>query len=114
MTKFCPFCGEELVDNAKFCKNCGENVENLKGATQENVQNQEPPTFDYPVAEKEHTLAIVLGYLFAVLIPLIGFIIAIYLLTRNDSSKAKKHGKYVLIVAVVIWVLSMVAVMMGF
>ena len=25
MSKFCPSCGEELLDNAKFCKNCGVN-----------------------------------------------------------------------------------------
>ena len=28
MSKFCPFCGEELVDEAKFCKNCGKDISN--------------------------------------------------------------------------------------
>ena len=45
----------------------------------------------------------------AILIPLIGLIIGIYLLTR-DSSRAKKHGKFVLIVTVVVWTLSVISV----
>lgn len=26
MSKYCPSCGEELIDDAKFCKSCGENL----------------------------------------------------------------------------------------
>lgn len=26
MAKFCPSCGEKLVDSAKFCKNCGKTL----------------------------------------------------------------------------------------
>lgn len=96
MVKYCPSCGVELPDGANFCKSCGAKINSVPGA--ENPQR--------PAYEESHTLAIVLGYIFAILIPLIGIIIGIYLLTRKNSSKASKHGKYILIVAVVIWFIS--------
>ena len=85
MSIFCPFCGEELVDNAKFCKNCGKNVESYG---------------------KSHTLATVLGFIFSILIPLIGIIIGIYLYTRKDSPKAKRYGLLVIVLGVVVWIIS--------
>ena len=99
MSKYCPKCGEQLIDDAKFCKNCGASLEGIPDPHQFNNN------FQVPVVEKDHTAAIVIGYILAVLIPLFGIIIAIYLLTR-DSQKAKKHGKYVIVVAVVVWFLS--------
>lgn len=96
MVKYCPSCGEELPDGANFCKSCGSKINSVPRA-----ENPQRPAYD-----ESHTLAIVLGYLFAILIPLIGIIIAIYLLTRKNSSSASKHGKYILIVAVVIWFIS--------
>lgn len=104
MSKFCPFCGEELVDSAKFCKNCGKSVEIASA-------NENRQEYTVPVVEKEHTAAIVIGYILAVLIPLFGVFVSVYLLTRNDSERAKKHGKYVLIVAIVVWILSAITLM---
>ena len=104
MSKFCPFCGEELVDSAKFCKNCGKSVEIASA-------NENRQEYTVPVVEKEHTAAIVIGYILAVLIPLFGVFVSVYLLTRNDSERAKKHGKYVLIVAIVVWILSTITLM---
>ena len=106
MTKYCPFCGEELVDEAKFCKNCGSNLENV--GQMDFAEKREE--FPHPPDEKEYKITIIVGYVLALLIPLFGAIVAIYLLTRKDSSKAKKHGKYVLIVAAVLWVLSLISV----
>ena len=106
MSKFCPFCGEELVDSAKFCKNCGKSVEIASA-------NENRQEYTVPVVEKEHTAAIVIGYILAVLIPLFGVFVSVYLLTRNDSERAKKHGKYVLIVAIVVWILSAITLMYG-
>ncbi|WP_405281717.1 zinc-ribbon domain-containing protein [Methanobrevibacter sp.] len=96
MVKYCPSCGVELPDGANFCKSCGAKINSVPGAEYH----------QRPAHEESHTLAIVLGYIFAILIPLIGIIIGIYLLTRRNSSKASKHGKYILIVAVVIWFIS--------
>ena len=104
MSKFCPFCGEELVDSAKFCKNCGKNIEDYK-----NPDGDDMPKTQWtpPAEEKSHTLALVLGILFSILIPLIGIIIGIYLYTRKDSSKAKRYGTIIIALGVVVWIGSM-------
>ncbi|WP_458405014.1 zinc-ribbon domain-containing protein [Methanobrevibacter sp.] len=99
MSKFCPNCGEELVDTAKFCKNCGSDLKNTPDP--ETTKNN----FQVPVVEKQYTIAIVIGYILALITPLFGIMVAIYLSTR-DSANAKKHGKYVLILSVVIWILT--------
>lgn len=99
MSKFCPKCGEKLVDEAKFCKNCGASLEGIPNP-QQNTNNN-----PVPVVENDHNLAIIVGYILAILTPLFGFIAAIYLLTRN-SANAKKHGKYIIIVALIVWFIS--------
>ncbi|WP_405293959.1 zinc-ribbon domain-containing protein [Methanobrevibacter sp.] len=103
MSKFCPHCGEELVDSAKFCKSCGRNLENIQFSKPDNASN-----FTVPAVEKDHKYAIIIAYVLALLIPLFGVFAAVYLLTRNDSQKAKTHGKYALIVAVAVWIISFV------
>ena len=97
MSKFCPSCGEELVDSAKFCKSCGTNLENHEPPRQSN-QNQQ---FHVPRVEEKHWIAIAIGYFCAIFIPLIGLIISIYLFTRKNSENAGKHGKYILIITVI-------------
>lgn len=103
MTIYCPFCGEELIDSAKFCKNCGKNVEKYRDNTA-NATNE--PTSFPPVVEKSHTLAAMLGFICSILIPLIGIIIGIYLYTRKDSPKAKRYGILIIILGVVVWIFS--------
>lgn len=100
MSKFCPFCGEELVDSAKFCKSCGKSIDIASPN-----QNQQGG-FDVPIVENDHKTAIIISYILAVFIPLLGVFASVYLLTRKDSQNAKKHGKYVLIVAIVVWIIS--------
>ena len=97
MSKYYPKCGEELVDDAKFCKSCGTNLENMQSPPKSNE-------YTVPVVESDHKAAIIIGYILAVLIPLFGTIISIYLLTRNPEN-AKKHGKYMLILAIARWLL---------
>ena len=102
---FCPFCGEELVDEAKFCKNCGKNVEGYHNI-QDNSENRYG--FQPPVVEKSHTAATVLGFICAILIPLLGIVFAIYLLTRKDSPKAKKYGIIMIAVSIIVWIISFI------
>lgn len=106
MSKFCPSCGEELIDNAKFCKNCGMNLE----TKEENPYPKEEinQQFSVPTVENDHKIAVILGYALAILIPFFGIIVGIYLITRKDSENAKKHAKYVLVLSVVIWLLSII------
>lgn len=105
MTRFCPNCGEEQIDSAKFCKNCGTNLDD--GTKSQFTQNQ---NFEVPTVEKSYTVALVLGYIFSIFIPIIGIIIGIYLHTRKDSSKANRHGKYIIIVGVIVWILSILSI----
>lgn len=98
MTKFCPSCGEELVDNANFCKSCGANL------------NSSAPRADVPerpAVEKSYTIHIIAAYVLALLIPLLGAILGVYLMTRKDSESAAKHGKYALIISVVFMAISL-------
>jgi len=80
----CPYCGSLIPTNASKCKNCGEWIN----------KNIKP---------KNYTLAIVLGYVFTLLGGLIGLIIAIYLLTR-DNPHANEHGEIQLVISI-IWVI---------
>lgn len=106
MSKYCPFCGEELKDEAKFCKSCGKSLEDIHqggdDVFKQPVNTQQTPI---PQASNNHKIAIILGYICAILIPLFGLIFGIYLVTRNDAN-AKKHGKFVILISVVIWALS--------
>lgn len=110
MTKFCPSCGEKLADNAKFCKNCGMNLETQQQTQQ--TDSTQPPMQNYevPKAENDHMIAIVLGYICAILIPLFGVIFGVYLVTRKDSEKAPFHGKIILAIAIIIWILSIILI----
>lgn len=103
MSKFCPFCGEELVDNAKFCKNCGKSLENFQ-----NVHDDGGDEFQFnpPVVEKSHNLAFAIGIIAAIFFPLIGIIIGLYLYTRKDSSNAKRNGAITIALGVIVWIVS--------
>ena len=99
MSRYCPNCGEELIDEAKFCKSCGTDLDN---------PSKPRPTIDYrqDLGENDHKIAVIIGYILAILIPLLGIITAIYLLTRSDSENANKHGKYIIILAIIVWIIS--------
>ncbi|WP_295590758.1 zinc-ribbon domain-containing protein [uncultured Methanobrevibacter sp.] len=107
MSKFCPSCGEELVDTAKFCKNCGMNLETreeTKNTT--GTQQTATPRYEVQKVENDHKIAVILGYICAILIPLFGLIFGIYLVTRNDSDGANMHGKFIIGLALLIWFIS--------
>lgn len=66
MTKFCPSCGEELVDGARFCKSCGVSVEDY---------NAEPKRPEMPkVEEKSYAAYFIIGYVVALLSPILGIL----------------------------------------
>ena len=40
MSKYCPFCGKELNDNAKFCISCGKSLDlDSNSLNSENINN---------------------------------------------------------------------------
>jgi uncharacterized membrane protein YvbJ len=87
VTGICPYCAEKINPNAVKCKYCGEWLN--EKAKRENK-------------EEDHTLAIVLGYIFTVLGGVIGLIIGIYLIAQKDK-RARNHGDLMIIVNVV-WI----------
>ena len=105
MSKYCPKCGEQLIDSAKFCKNCGFKLDDVEQNQQTNFS---PDTVE--LSDKSYSISIIAGYICSVLFPLIGVIIAVYLLTRKDSPRASKHGKYMMIIAIVVWILSIISI----
>ncbi len=108
MSKFCPFCGEKLVDEAKFCKNCGKDVSKY---TSTDTSNDEDYGYGMRVAEKSHTAATVIGFICAFLIPIIGLIMGIYLITRKDNSKSKGFGIAIIALSVIVWFFSFMTAM---
>ena len=110
MTKFCPFCGEELIDDARFCKSCGKKVETYQSQTA-------GPANDYsvhpPVVEKKHTLATVLGFICSLLFPLIGLIFGVYLYTRKDNSNSKRYGTLMIVISIIVWIFSAGTLLIG-
>ena len=95
MSLYCPFCGEKLKDGAKFCNRCGKNVEAYT------TGEIKPP--EYEPEEQKHSYAFILRVIVAVLFPLIGFIIGIYLYIRKDS---KIKAIAVMMLAVFSWIVS--------
>ena len=106
---FCPSCGAEKKEGSKFCHNCGYEFKTVEsGANQDpspNAQLNQSPNPAVQTSENSHTLAKVLGYIFAILIPLIGLIFGIYLWSR-DEADAKKHGKIIIGLSIFIWIIS--------
>ena len=115
---FCPSCGAERKEGSKFCHNCGYNFDAVDAATDintninantnananSNVQvNQNP--IPNAQTQSSYTLSKILGYIFAILIPIIGIIFGIYLSTR-DEDDAKRHGKIMIGLSIFIWVFS--------
>lgn len=126
---FCSNCGNEVKDNTKFCPNCGNaiNAECEVETPQQNTNsgincpkcgsivpfgNTNCLKCGSPLHEESNTVAIIIGYVGAILgsllVPLIGIIIgiisAIYLLTRPSKS-AKIHGVIIIVILVIIAIL---------
>lgn len=55
------------------------------------------------------TILAIIGYILAVLIPFIGLIYGLILyFTKGDDEYLKKHAKYIIIVAVILWAFSLI------
>ena len=109
----CPKCGKINDGSTYFCIYCGTifeeytpdkdsippillSVEESNASKNDDDTNQENTnytSFNQEIPKKSnHRLAIILGYFFSIMGGLIGLLIAIYLISRKDST-AKKHGK---------------------
>lgn len=85
---YCPKCGTKNEDSAGFCENCGNKL----------TETGNDKNNSSIVKKKPSNVLVILGYIFAILSGIIGFVIGLYLYTRDDSYY-KGHGKNILIIA---------------
>lgn len=108
---FCPSCGAERKEGSKYCHNCGYDFGavdagvNANSNSNANAQVNQNSVPNVQANENSHTISKILGYISAILIPLFGIIFGIYLITREEED-AKKHGKLIIGLSIVIWILS--------
>lgn len=120
---FCPSCGVERKEGSKFCHNCGYDFEAVDAVTNENANtntnidanmnsNSDVQVNQNPIpnvqTQNSYTISKILGYLCAILIPILGIIFGIYLYTR-DEDDAKMHGKIMIGLSILIWFISFLA-----
>ena len=61
------------------------------------------------MAETIDQVIVIVGYLLAILIPILGLIVGVVLyFVKKEDPFYQKHAKYIMILAVVVWVLGFV------
>lgn len=62
------------------------------------------------MVETTDKIIVIVGYLLAILIPILGLIAGVILyFVKKEDPFYQKHAKYIIIVAVVVWALSAIA-----
>ncbi|NLD26005.1 MAG: zinc-ribbon domain-containing protein [Acholeplasmataceae bacterium] len=79
--RFCPNCGEEIIEGTRFCPHCGHNLSGVSPTNTNTVSGDAPST----------------GYaVLSAIIPIVGLIL--YLVWKDDYPlRAKSCGKGALI-----------------
>lgn len=108
----CPRCGKVNDGTTDFCIYCGTIFEEYNPEDEDfNIFTISKKTYnkgtnlesipEIPSSNKgNYRFMIIIGYIFAILGSVLGFIFAAYLLTRKDSN-AKKHGLIQLLVLII-------------
>lgn len=107
---FCPSCGAEKKEGSKYCHNCGYEFKTIESQASQGTGSdaQLNQSYDPNVGTNQnpHTLAKILGYVFAILIPLIGLIIGVYLWRCNEE-EVHKHGLAIIGLSIFVWFISL-------
>ncbi|MBQ6813775.1 MAG: hypothetical protein IJP12_03960 [Methanobrevibacter sp.] len=114
---FCIYCGTYFEDesandedsNVFFILHKNDGEDSKKTVVK---LNEMPDDVHIPQRKQSHRLAILLGYLFAILGGLLGFVFAIYLLTRKDK-RARRHGLVQLVILIVEYIMIAVFIFNG-
>ena len=62
------------------------------------------------MVETTDKIIVIVGYLLAILIPILGLIAGVILyFVKKEDPFYQKHAKYIIIVAIVVWALSAIA-----
>ena len=65
------------------------------------------------MVETMDKIIVIVGYLLAIFIPLLGLIAGVILyFVKKEDPFYQKHAKYIIIVAIVVWILSFIALSM--
>lgn len=87
---FCPYCGEENINEAQYCQNCGkkipikDDIKYSKKTDQLSEKKKDP-----------HSTAIAVGWLGVLFFVPLGFIMGLYLISQPEQ-RAKKNGWWML------------------
>jgi len=117
MTLFCPSCGTQLENDARFCTHCGKEItaaeNSVPAAVTESVHTipNEPQSAPKERLEKPLGAWTFVGLEIAFSIPIIGLVTAIVLsclgsINRNIRSYARSKLLILLLVAIVVLILS--------
>ena len=120
----CPKCGKMNDGTTDFCIYCGTIYEEYNAEEDDsnfffigrNPKNKgnifNPMQGNNSQGNKSYTLLIIIGYIFAILGSVLGFIFAFYLITRKDPN-AKRHGIIQLVLLVLEFILVGVLIYTG-
>ncbi len=103
---FCPECGAENPENAKFCGNCRCQLV-IVPDVQKSKQNGNVIEVD---GESEPVTDLMKYGIFAgtLLIPFIGFIMGIIYLSQGETENKKSVGKFWLLTSIAVFVLYLI------
>ena len=120
MASFCDKCGAKLKDGVRFCDKCGAKV-NVSDSTSSNFRGammicphcgQQTPA-EQVLCEncgsslEDNKVAVIAGYIVTFLVPILGFIPAIYLLTRKNG-KARTQGVFLIGIIILMIILNLI------
>ncbi len=106
---FCPKCGSENPDNAKFCGSCGNSMTVVRDNVPPTVNNPAQNYANKPPVSKELKIGIIIATLF---IPFIGIIMGWIYMTDMNIEK-KKVGKTWLYVGIGILIIECILYSIG-